>query len=262
MENLNENYTEKSLGKEVSPCLDPVVQATVGEAKERLKKLEQDYQRTFKKYGEVQLNRYRCHVDGKGLKHHSYWTGYCIRCCKNQVKELQNVLDRVNIEQVSQRGTETLNHSQKFLMLHGCRNLAQEKMILQQKAEHIQPNNEKLSKTKFDFREANFNREFQGILEEVPKICSKKHVHNLLSELKETNRLRKAATEGGAIVGNNNTSQDTIQTCTSSVIKLLTKIIRDFEKEEWRQRTFWKTKEKLKMYAEKRLDSYEKSMNA
>lgn len=49
------SYTEKGLESKVTPCVDPVVQVVVGEAKERLKKLEQDYQRTYKKYREAQV---------------------------------------------------------------------------------------------------------------------------------------------------------------------------------------------------------------
>lgn len=64
-------------------------------------------------------------------------------------------------------------------------------------------------------------KQFRRILEEVPRISSKKHVHDLLSAIKETNRLREKATEKGEMVVNNTTSQDSIQNSTTSVIKVI-----------------------------------------
>ncbi|KAG2329002.1 hypothetical protein Bca4012_021377 [Brassica carinata] len=176
------SYTEKGLESKVTPCVDPVVQVVVGEAKERLKKLEQDYQRTYKKYREAQLIWCRCYLDEKGFEHHSRRAGYCIKDSKNLVKELQNILGSLNIEEASRR-TETPNH-------------------------------------------------FRQILADVPRISSKKHVHYLLSEFKETNRLREAATERGAMI--------------------LAKLIKELEKEKEKNDNILRDKRRVQQgYTEK-----------
>ncbi|XP_010515985.1 PREDICTED: uncharacterized protein LOC104791722 isoform X1 [Camelina sativa] len=213
----------------VPTCPGPVGRSSFAEAKKRLQKLEQDYQHTYEKYTELQSDRYRYYVVLQHPGHHSRWVGYCINDSERLVEQLQNVLDKLNTEEASQRGREPPTNGKQFFLMHGCKSLAQEKMVLQQlKAENKEKYTDGLSQETVDLKR--IKREFRCIHRIIPQNSSKKSMHDLLRRVKEIQKLTEKAISNGALTGNR-TSLDDMKDSTSVTIKLLAKVIREFEKE-------------------------------
>ncbi|CAL9246392.1 unnamed protein product [Arabidopsis halleri] len=227
--NYSKTSSEKLSCNVVSPCLGPFGRSSFAEAKKRLEKLERDYQHTYEKYTELQSDRYRYYIVLQHPGHHSRWVGYCIVRSKNVVEQLQNVLDKLNTEEASQRGRETPTNGKQFFLMHGRKSLAQEKMVLQQlKAENKEQYTDGLCQETIDVKR--INEEFRCIQRIVPRTSNKKSIHDLLRRVKEIKKLTQKAISNGALMGNH-TSLDNMKNSTSVLIKLVTKIIREFEKE-------------------------------
>ncbi|EOA25485.1 hypothetical protein CARUB_v10018824mg, partial [Capsella rubella] len=215
----------------VSTCSGPFGSSSFSEAKKRLQKLEQDYQHTYEKYTELQSDRYMYYVVFQHPGHHSRWVGYCIYHSKHLVEQLQNVLDKLSTEEASsQTGREPPTNGKQFILMHGCKSLAQEKMVLQQlKAENKEQYTDGLSQETIDLKR--IKEEFRYIQRIVPQNSSKKSILDLLREIKETQKLTEKAISNGALMSNR-TSLDNMISSKSVIIKLLTKVIREFEKEK------------------------------
>ncbi|CAN6897883.1 unnamed protein product [Brassica oleracea] len=227
---LGEHYRDK-----VSPCADPVVHMSVSEAEKRLKKLERDYQHTYKSYLETRSNRYSSYIKRRHSNYHSGQAGNCIIYFKNLREKLQNDLEKLNKAEETLKRTDKPDYCKQFLMLHGCKSLAQEKRILhqvgetQQQQQKQQPReNNDMSHKRIYFKQRNW--EFGYTQSIVPKSSSSKGIHDLLRSLKDTEKLRNKGTASGELV-DNQTSQDSLKTS----IKILTKVIKKLGKETGRE---------------------------
>ncbi|KAG7560846.1 hypothetical protein ISN45_Aa05g023280, partial [Arabidopsis thaliana x Arabidopsis arenosa] len=223
---IGSNYSKKGSEKLscniVSPCLGPIGRSSFAEAKKRLEKLEQDYQHTYEKYTELQSDRYRYYIVLQHPGHHSRWVGYCINHIEDLVEQLQNVLDKLNTEEASQRGRETPTNGKQFFLMHGRKSLAQEKIVLQQlKAENKEQYTDGLCQETIDVKRINW--EFRCIQRIVPQNSNKKSIHDLLKRIKEIQNLTEKAISNGALMGNR-TSLDNTKNSTSVLIQ--------FEKEK------------------------------
>ncbi|KAL0652534.1 hypothetical protein Bca4012_095225 [Brassica carinata] len=98
---LGEHYRDK-----VSPCADSVVHMSVSEAEKRLKKLERDYQHTYKSYLETRSNRYSSYIKRRHSNYNSGQAGNCIIYFKNLREKLQNDLEKLNKAEETQKRTD------------------------------------------------------------------------------------------------------------------------------------------------------------
>ncbi|CAH2064137.1 unnamed protein product [Thlaspi arvense] len=228
--NYNEKGSKKLSCNMVSPCPVHVRRSSFAEAKERLKKLERDYQHAYKMYTELQSEWYRHCTELRRSEHHSRWARSCIYHTENVVEQLQNVLDQLNTEEAPQRGRDTPSnvYGKQFFLMHGCKSLAQEKMILQLKTVNKEEHDDGLSQKTIDVKR--MNEEFSRMQRTIPKSSSKKPIHDLLRRVKEIKKLREKDIANGALVGNS-TSHDNMKNSTRIEIKLLNKIMRAFEKD-------------------------------
>ncbi|KFK34694.1 hypothetical protein AALP_AA5G179500 [Arabis alpina] len=156
-----------------------------------------------------------------------YGQSYCQS--EDAVEQLQMVLDNLNTEEAPIRGRDTSSNSKHFFLMHGCKSLAQEKMKLQLKSETKEEYNDEMGQETIDVQR--MNDKLNYLQRVVPKITSKKPIHDLLRPIKDIKKLMDKAISNGALVGNH-TSQDDMKNSTSIEIKLLTKLIRDLEKEK------------------------------
>ncbi|AEE79246.1 unnamed protein product [Arabidopsis thaliana] len=228
--NYSKKGSEKLSCNMVSPCPGSFGRSSFAEAKKRLEKLEQDYQHTYEKYTELQSDRYMYYIAFQRPGHHSRWVGYCIDHIENVVEQLQNVLDKLNTEEASQRGRETPTNGKQFFLTHGCKSLAQENMVLQKlKAETKEQYTDGLCQETIDVKRINW--EFICIQRIVPQNSNKKSVHDLLRRVNETQKLTEKAISNGALMGNL-TSLDNMKNSTSDLIKIVTNVHRELEKEK------------------------------
>ncbi|KAG2257990.1 hypothetical protein Bca52824_077284 [Brassica carinata] len=106
---------------------DPVVHLSFSEAEKRMKKLERDYQHTYKNYKETRINRFSFYLKGNSSSYRSSKAGFCIGYYQDLREQLQNDLEKLNKAEATQRRTEKPDHCKQ---LHGCKSLAQGKRIL------------------------------------------------------------------------------------------------------------------------------------
>ncbi|CAH8382774.1 unnamed protein product [Eruca vesicaria subsp. sativa] len=216
---------------------EKVVHISVSQAEKQLKKLERDYQHTYENYLETRSNRYSSYIKRRHSSYRSGQAGNCIIYYKKLREKLQNDLEKLNQAEETQRRTEKPDYCKQFLMLHGCKSLAQEKKILnqigetqqqqqQQRQQQQHPENNDLGQRRIYFRKRNW----EYIQSTVPKSSSSKGIHDLLRSLKDIEKLRNKATASGELV-DNQTSQDSLNTS----IKILTKVIKNLGKETGRE---------------------------
>ncbi|KAG2257987.1 hypothetical protein Bca52824_077281 [Brassica carinata] len=191
---LGEHYRDK-----VSPCADSVVHMSVSEAEKRLKKLERDYQHTYKSYLETRSNRYSSYIKRRHSNYNSGQAGNCIIYFKNLREKLQNDLEKLNKAEETQKRTDKPD----YRILHQVGETQQ-----QQQKQQPRENND-MSHKRIYFKQRNW--EFSYTQSIVPKSSSSKGIHDLLRSLKDTKKLRNKGTASGELV-DNQTSQDSLKT--------------------------------------------------
>ncbi|VVB05665.1 unnamed protein product [Arabis nemorensis] len=221
--NSKEKCFKKLSCNMVSPCSCRVGRSSFAEANKRLQKLDRDYHHTNEKYIELQSEWYR-HCAGRWYRycdrrsnHYSRWIGYCISQSEDAVEQLQMVLDKLNTEEEApKRGRDTSSNSKQFFLMHGCKSMTQEKMKLRLKSDNKEEYNDDMSQEKIDVQR--INDKLNYLQRVIPKITSKKPIHDLLRPVKEMKKLMEKAILNGALVGNH-TSQDDMKNSTSIEIK-------------------------------------------
>ncbi|KAG2329007.1 hypothetical protein Bca52824_000187 [Brassica carinata] len=207
---------------------DPVVHLSFSEAEKRMKKLERDYQHTYKNYKETRLNWHSFYIKGNHSSYRSWQAVYCIGYYQDLREQLQNDLEKLNKAEATQRRTEKPDYCKQFL-LHGCncKSLDQGKRILprirETKQQHLE-NSDLVQKRYWEINNFSYNQS------KIPKSSSSKGVHALLRRFKDTVKLRGKVTASGELV-ENPTTQDSL----TISIKILTKAIKKLEKDRERE---------------------------
>ncbi|KAL0848014.1 hypothetical protein Bca101_021261 [Brassica carinata] len=93
---------------------DPVVHLSFSEAEKRMKKLERDYQHTYKNYKETRINRSSFYMKGNHSSYRSWQAVYCIGYYQDLREQLQNDLEKLNKAEATQRRTEKHDYINKF----------------------------------------------------------------------------------------------------------------------------------------------------
>ncbi|KAG2329005.1 hypothetical protein Bca52824_000185 [Brassica carinata] len=182
---------------------DPVVHLSFSEAEKRMKKLERDYQHTYKNYKETRINRFSFYLKGNSSSYRSSKAGFCIGYYQDLREQLQNDLEKLNKAEATQRRTEKPDHCKQ---LHGCKSLAQGKRILPRIRETQQQHLENNDLVQKRYWEINKFSHYQSI---IPKSSSSKGVHALLRRFKDTVKLRGKVTASGELV-ENPTTEDSL----------------------------------------------------
>ncbi|CAG7865524.1 unnamed protein product [Brassica rapa] len=210
---------------------DPVMHMSVSEAEKLMKKLERDYQHTYKNYKETRSNWHSFYIKEGHSSYRSSQAGFLIGYYKDLRELLQNDLEKLYKAEETQRKTENPDYCKQFL-LHGCKSLAQEKRILHQIGETPNQQLDKHLENNDLFRKRNWEiNHFSHYQSKIPKSSSSKGVHDLLRRFKDTVKLRDKVTANGELI-ENPTTQDSL----TISIKILTKAIKKLEKDRERER--------------------------
>ncbi|KAJ0247007.1 hypothetical protein HA466_0174580 [Hirschfeldia incana] len=204
---------------------DPVVHLSVSEAEKLMKKLERDYQHTYKNYKETRSNRHSFYRKEKHSSYRSSQVGYCIGHYQDLREQLQNDLEKLIKAEETQRITEKPDYP---FLLHGCKSLAQEKRILYQIEETQQLENNDQGQKIIYFEERKKWKFISYTQSIIPKSSNSKGIHDLLRRFKDREKLKDKDTADG----DNPTRQNSL----TISIKILTKAIKKLKKDRDRER--------------------------